>query len=236
MRRFDNGQPVWAHGTALRGEVRMTGSWLVRLGTLCCFHYNYPSCAEGRSQNFSAADGAVNFMGNYVEIVLPPQQPGRSQPQTRPPLKSDGGSLRLVFSPPAPATTAEAAAATAAETADEAEAIYHDEGMPAARSVRRLAPQLLADGTQVRASIVCFAGDHTPVWSHSDVPSSIVAHKSWDGGKTWNYTGTVAAAKDFPWSGEGFESRRRQFCHFDGTPCTLIRCFNRDEHQGGSSQ
>lgn len=47
-------------------------------------------------------------------------------------------------------------------------------------------------------------GDHIPVWSHADVPSSTVAHRSTDGGKHWNYSATIGAAKDFPWSGEGF--------------------------------
>ena len=31
---FDNGEAVWAHGTAL-GEIRVTGSWVVRLSTNC---------------------------------------------------------------------------------------------------------------------------------------------------------------------------------------------------------
>ena len=86
VRRFDNGEPVWSHGTAL-GEVQVTGSLVVRISTLCCFHYSYPSCAQDRSQNFNATDGPVNFMGNYVEIVS--SKPKRSP--TRP-LKSDDDS------------------------------------------------------------------------------------------------------------------------------------------------
>jgi hypothetical protein len=86
------------------------------------------------------------------------------------------------------------------------DAVYHNEGMPPIRSgsLRPLSAVQLADGTIVQASITCFEGDHTPIWSHADVPSSTVAHRSTDGGKNWNYSATIGAAKDFPWSGEGF--------------------------------
>eukprot|EP01052_Picozoa_sp_SAG31_P016330 SAG31_NODE_1077_length_10037_cov_3.515899_2_plen_1115_part_00 len=86
------------------------------------------------------------------------------------------------------------------------DAVYHNEGMPPIRSgsLRPFSAVQLADGTIVQASITCFEGDHIPVWSHADVPSSTVAHRSTDGGKNWNYSATIGAAKDFPWSGEGF--------------------------------
>ena len=63
------------------------------------------------------------------------------------------------------------------------DAIYHNDGMPPIRSgsLRPFAAVQLADDTVVQASITCFEGDHIPVWSHADVPSSTVAHRSTDG-------------------------------------------------------
>eukprot|EP01051_Picozoa_sp_SAG22_P027002 SAG22_NODE_8823_length_627_cov_1.369318_1_plen_78_part_01 len=76
-------------------------------------------------------------------------------------------------------------------------------GMPPVKFYRPVgSPVSIPSGNHVQYGIVCFAGDHTPVWSHSDVPSSSVAHVSRDG-TNWTYTATIARAKDFPWSGEG---------------------------------
>ena len=90
-------------------------------GTLCCFHYSYPSCGD-RSQNITAADGPVGFMGNYVELVS-------HKPEVyQRPLKTD--ALRLVFSPPVPATKASALEHNHSIVAGEE--VYFNNGMPPA--------------------------------------------------------------------------------------------------------
>ena len=66
------------------------------------------------------------------------------------------------------------------------------------------------------------------------MPSSIVAHKSWDGGKTWNYTATIAAAKDFPWSGEGFNECATAVASDDRSIVTAIRTGAGDYEPGAA--
>ena len=115
--------------------------------------------------------------------------------------------LRLSFSAPVLASRSDPKPELSAKSLLAGpDAVYHNEGMPPIRSgsLRPFGAVQLDDGTIVQASITCFEGDHIPVWSHADVPSSTVAHRSTDGGKHWNFSATIGAAKDFPWSGEGF--------------------------------
>jgi len=143
-------------------------------------------------------------------------------------LSKTDDDVRLVFSRPVAAPPhAATAAGTTSGTSSTAwlagpDAVYNHTGMPAVRSFRPFSASRLDDGTIVQASIVCFAGDHIPVWSHSDVPSSIVAHRSLDG-KTWNYSATIAAARDFPWSGEGFNECATAVASDGKTVVTAIR-------------
>ena len=93
-----------------------------------------------------------------------------------------GPRLRLAFSPPVLAPRDRSVDDSAQPLLAGPDAVYINDGMPPIRgSLRPFAAVQLADDTVVQASITCFEGDHIPVWSHADVPSSTVAHRSTDG-------------------------------------------------------
>ena len=115
---------------------------------------------------------ALRLLLLSLQLAAPLAQAGASGPR-----------LRLAFSPPVLAPRDRSVDDSAQPLLAGPDAVYHNDGMPPIRSgsLRPFAAVQLADDTVVQASITCFEGDHIPVWSHADVPSSTVAHRSTDG-------------------------------------------------------